>query len=193
MKKRSSRIIGLAGIMVFVLLAGAMTSYAQDNKRFGFGFGFNTLKGMDSRIAGNGNMFLLTFKLSEDFDVSLLREQIKIGGSGVSAAETKVEIDIDCAITGLRIMRRISKILGIGIDIGNASYSYGIQDSALMGGLIATITTIESRDTLFNSKLDIDLGYRIFNINHKDVFSNPKDQLTNLDSFLIGLNFKILF
>jgi hypothetical protein len=193
MKKRSSRLIGLAGIMVFVLLAGAVTSYAQEDKRFGFGFGFNYYKGMDSRFTGNGNLFLLTFKLSDDFSVSILREQYKMGGSGVSTDGTKVEIDVDCAVTGLRLMRRISKMLDIGIDIGNASYSNGIEDSALMGGIIATITTIESRDKLFYSKLDIDLGYRIYNINHKDVFNNPKDPLTNLDSFLIGLNFKILF
>jgi hypothetical protein len=197
MKKRAFRVIGVSSLLLIFMLLGTLTASAQDSaqetKRFGFGFGFNLYKGMDSRFSGNGNLFLLTFKLSEDFDISLLREEIKMNGSGVPATGGRVEVDVDCNITGIRIMRRISNFLHIGIDIGNASYSNGIEDSSLMAGFLATITTIESRDKLFHSKLDIDLGYRILNTNNADVFNNPNNLVTNLDGFSIGMNFKVLF
>lgn len=197
MKKRDFRVIGVSSLLLIFMLLGTLKASAQDSaqetKRFGFGFGFNLYKGMDSRFSGNGNIFLLTFKLSEDFDVSLLREEVKMKGSGVPSTGGKVEVDVNCSITGLRITRRISNFLHIGIDIGNVSYSNGIEDSSLMAGLIATITTLESRDKLFHSKLDIDLGYRILNTDNANVFNNPNNLVTNLDSFSIGMNFKVLF
>jgi len=197
MKKRDFRVIGVSSLLLIFILLGTLKASAQDSaqetKRFGFGFGFNLYKGMDSRFSGNGNVFLLTFKLSEDFDVSLLREEVKMKGSGVPSTGGKVEVDVNCSIMGIRLMRRISNFLHIGIDIGNASYSNGIEDSSLMAGLIATITTLESRDKLFHSKLDIDLGYRILNTDNANVFNNPNNLVTNLDSFLIGMNFKVLF
>ena len=194
MKKPYVRLIGTAGVLILSIFFAAVPVRAQEDlKRFGFGFGFNIYKPMDSRFSGNGNLFLLTFRLSEDFDVSLLREEFKLNGSGVPSTGGKIEVDVNAAITGLRITRRISNILRIGIDIGNVSYSNGITDSSLMAGLIATITTLESRDKLFNSRLDIDLGYRLLNTTNANVFNNPNNLVTDLDSFSIGVNFRILF
>jgi hypothetical protein len=194
MKKPYLRFIGTAGVLILLIFFAAVPARAQEDlKRFGFGFGFNLYKPMDSRFSGNGNLFLLTFRLSEDFDVSLLREEFKLNGSGVSSTGGTIEVDVDAAVTGLRITRRISNILRIGIDLGNVTYSHGMTDSSLMAGLVATITTLESHDKLFNSRLDIDLGYRLLNTNNANVFNNPNNMVTDLDSFTIGLNFKILF
>jgi hypothetical protein len=194
MNKHRLKVIGTVGILTLLILIGAVRANAEDDlKRFGFGFGFNFYRPMDSRFSGNGNLFLLTFRLSEVFDVSLLREEFRMNGSGVASTGGTVTANVDGAVTGLRITRRISNILHIGIDLGSVSYTRGIEDSSLMAGLVATITALESRDKLFNSRLDIDLGYRIFNLAHADVFNNPNNLVTGLDSFSLGMNFKIIF
>jgi hypothetical protein len=197
MKKQLFKRLGFLGLLTFFLLIGALRIYAQepgqDAKRFGFGFGFNIYRGMDSRFSGNGNIFLLTFKLSEDFDISLLREEFKMNGSGAPAGGGKIDVDVNCSVTGIRVMRRVANYLHIGIDIGNASYSNGFADSSLMAGFLATITTLQSQDKFFHTKLDIDLGYRLLNTDNKDVFNNPSSLVTNLDSFTIGMSFKVLF
>jgi len=197
MKKQLFKRLGFLGLLIVFLLIGALRIYAQepaqDAKRFGFGFGFNIYRGMDSRFSGNGNIFLLTFKLSEDFDISLLREEFKMNGSGAPAGGGKIDVDVNCSVTGLRVMRRVTDYLHIGIDIGNASYSNGFADSSLIAGFLATVTALQSRDKLFLTKLDIDLGYRILNTDKKDVFNNPSSLVTDLDSFTIGMSFKILF
>ena len=197
MKKQWVKRIGFLSVLTLFTLFGALRIYAQepaqDAKRFGFGFGFNIYRGMDSRFSGNGNIFLLTFKLSEDFDISLLREEFKMNGSGAPAGGGKIDVDVNCSVTGLRVMRRVTDYLHIGIDIGNASYSNGFADSSLIAGFLATVTALQSRDKLFLTKLDIDLGYRILNTDKKDVFNNPSSLVTDLDSFTIGMSFKILF
>jgi len=197
MRRRPLKRIGLPILMMGFMLLGVLGAYAQEpaqeSKRFGFGFGFNIYRNMDSRFSGNGNLFLLTFKLSEDFDISLLREEFKMNGSGVPSTGGKLDVDVHCAITGIRVMRRISNFLHIGIDLGNATYSNAIEDSSLMAGFIATMTAIQSQDKLFHTKLDFDIGYRILNTNKANVFNNPNSPVTDLDSFVLGMNFKVLF
>jgi opacity protein-like surface antigen len=197
MKTKSGKSVGRATLVVFILLLGSLSAYAQEEqipeKRFGFGFGLNYYQAMDSRFNGNGNLFLLTFKLSDQFNISILREEFKMNASGMSSTGVKKDFDVDCTIVGLRLQRRISNFLSIGIDLGNAGYSNGFSDNALMAGIVATITALQTQETLFLTKLDIDLGYRILNTDNKDLFDNPNNLVRDFDSFIIGLNFKILF
>jgi opacity protein-like surface antigen len=197
MKTKSGKFVGLTTVVVFILLLGSLPVSAQEEqipeKRFGFGFGLNYYQGMDSRFNGNSNLFLLTFKLSDQFYISILREEMRMNGSGKSSKDIKKDLDVDCSIVGLRLQRRISKLLSIGIDLGNASYSNGFSDNAFMAGIVATVTAFQTDDQLFLTKLDIDLGYRILNTDNTDLFDNPNNLVKDFDSFTIGLNFKILF
>jgi opacity protein-like surface antigen len=197
MKTKSGKFVGLTTLVVFIVLLGSLPTYAQEEqipeKRFGFGFGLNYYQAMDSRFNGNGNLFLLTFKLSDEFNISILREEFKMNGSGMSSTSVKKDLDVDCTIVGLRLQRRISNFLSIGIDLGNASYSNGFSDNALMAGIVATITVLQTHEELLLTKLDIDLSYRILNTDNKDLFDNPNNLVKDFDSFIIGLNFKVLF
>ena len=188
-------------IFAFALsIAGAAAASAQtatpapeDNARFGFGFGFNTYMASDSRFSGTGTMFLLSFRLTDDFVISLMREEFRLNGSGTTAAGKKKDVDVDCSITGIRLIRRVTKVLNVGLDLGSVNYSNGLNGNSIMGGFIASFTALESRDKLFNTKLDIDLGYRFINARNADVFDNPSNIVKDLSSVILGLNFKLFF
>ena len=193
MRKKHLRLLTVSSFLVLFMVFISVKAYADEQKRLGFGFGVNYYLGSDSRFTGNGNLFLLTFRLSDEFTVSFLREEFKLDGAGRSYDGIKRNVDVDCSITGMRILRRITNLLSIGIDIGNADFSNGISDDTIMGGVIVTFTTLESKGELFNSQLNMDLGYKILNINNTDVFDNPSKLVEDLSSFFIGLNLKILF
>jgi hypothetical protein len=197
MKKKSGKFACLAVAAVFIGLLGSLPAFADDHpaqdKRFGFGFGLNYYRGMDSRFNGNSNMFLLTFKVSKYFSVSILREEIRLGGSGMTEDGFTIDLDVDCTITGLRLQRSLSKLLSIGIDIGNASFSNAFVDNSLMAAIVATVTAFQTEEETFLTKLDIDLGYRLLNTDNADIFLNPDNPVKDFDSFTIGLNFKLLF
>jgi hypothetical protein len=197
MRTKRRELVFLVVLAALIVLLGPLPSSADDSpapeKRFGFGFGLNYYQGMDSRFNGNSNMFLLSFKLSEHFVVSILREEIRMNASGMTDEGLKADLDVDCSIVGLRLQRRISNLLSIGIDLGNASFSNALSDNALMAGIVATITALQTNDDLFQTKLDIDLGYRLLNTDNVDLFLNPDSPVRDLDSFTIGLNFKVLF
>jgi opacity protein-like surface antigen len=193
--------MGKTFIFAFALsLAGAAVASAQtaspppeDNTRFGFGFGFNAYMASDSRFSGTGNMFLLSFRLTDDFVISLMREEFRLNGSGTTAAGAKKDVDVDCSITGIRLIRRVTKFLNVGLDLGSVNYSNGLNGNSIMGGFIASFTALESRDKLVNTKLDIDLGYRFINTENADVFENPSNIVKDLSSVILGLNFKMFF
>lgn len=197
----SKRRMGKTFIFAFALsLAGAAAASAQtaspppeDNTRFGFGFGFNAYMASDSRFSGTGNMFLLSFRMADDFTISLMREEFRLNGSGTTKAGVKRDVDVDCSITGIRLMRRVTKVLNVGLDLGSVNYSNGMNGNSIMGGFIASFTALESRDKLVNSKLDIDLGYRFINTENADVFDNPSNIVKDLSSVILGLNFKVFF
>ena len=193
MRKKHLRLLTVSSFLVLFMVFISVKAYADEQKRLGFGFGVNYYLGSDSRFTGNGNLFLLTFRLSDEFTVSFLREEFKLDGAGRSDKGIKKNVDVDCSITGMRILRRITNLLSIGIDIGNADFSNGISDDTIMGGVIVTFTTLESKGELFNSQLNMDLGYKILNINNTDTFDNPSKLVEDLSSFFIGLNLKILF
>jgi hypothetical protein len=206
MKKRIFMVKIFSFLALGVLLLIPLNAHAQaqpqpptqpqppaDERRFGFGFGFNAYLPSDSRFSGQGNMFLLTFKLSEDFNISLLREEFKLNGSGNSTANVKKDVDMDCNLTGLRILRRISRVLNIGIEIGSAEYSNAMAGNTFLAGFIASFTVIQGRDKVFDTKLDIDLGYRMINTNNVDLFNNPTNLVKELSGFMLGLNFKVFF
>lgn len=194
-----SRLVGSVILCIGMVLAFAVPGSAQtspppeDNTRFGFGFGFNAYMASDSRFSGTGNMFLLSFRLNDDFVISLLREEFRLNGSGTTAAGAKKDVDVDCSITGLRLIRRVTKFLNVGLDLGSVNYSNGMNGNSIMGGFIASFTALESRDKLINTKLDIDMGYRFINTKNADVFEDPSNIVKDLSSFILGLNFKVFF
>jgi len=187
----------LFAIVIGLAVSGAYAQTApppqEDNTRFGFGFGFNAYMTSDSRFSGTGNMFLLCFRLTDDFYISLMREEFRLNGSGTTSTGARKDVDVDCSITGMRLVRRVTRVLNVGIDLGSVNYSNALNGNSIMGGFIASFTALESRDKLFNTKLDIDLGYRFINTQNADVFGNASNIVKDLSSVILGLNFKLFF
>lgn len=194
---RTLRLIALVGLLALGLTLAApvqaQETSATSLKKIGFGFGFNYHVGFDTRFTGAGNLFLLSFRLNEQFQIALMREEYGLTGSGQTAAMAPQSAEVNVSIVGLRLLRTVSEKLRIGLDIGNATLSSSVGQSSPTAAILVSLTTLKTTDPLFDAVLDIDLGYRFLNIRDANLFSNTAEMVKDLSGFFLGANFKILF